>query len=619
MELKTAIVSGIVPYINHDNGELGGNFLPNANAYPGFSVAKYATQASDQINQVMFTFAQKSVGDYRAATTANITLSGLQTIDGVSLIAGDKVLVKNQTTTSQNGFYIVDEAAWEREEGYLIYNNAIAKVAEGTVSANLWAIAVTPDPYTQGTSTLSFVMRPAFNTLVEVNKSYYLRFKNFGNIPGYYANSTPLSVANVATTANITLSGLQTVDGVSLIAGDKVLVKNQTTTSQNGLYTVASGVWVKAVIGGGVIARFVGIVSSGTYAQRNVIIDYSGTVPIHVMGSIILYSTFADAVAESNPVIPVATSVTLNWVVKKYTAFPCRHYGAAELEDIVCCPPIAIATDFKPLAATVTLDPGYDVEVTMNSDGYGFTAVNRDYYLAQNWLWGERDGNEYRLTISTLSAAGRTISFFDVASMGDSYDSGVISDEDIQDPIILTNSIGSTYTVTLHTPIALPSIINLVMTGASFLGNSNVVSSVNPFIDLGTITESMTYDADTGYYFSAVKNYFNIPGRLHFHSRFFRAGSENISGFTNANAIYFNYNDYETGLFSYAVGNLKLNTSGQVYVDYSFSGALPVVYMAYSQTSTAIKQLPAGLPYSFYNKSSWLIKSANVTLSGTGP
>lgn len=617
MELKTAIDSGIVPYINHDNGELGGNFLPSANIYPGFSVAKYATQASAEINQIVFTSAQKSVGDYRAATTANITLSGLQTIDGVALVASDKVLVKNQDTTSQNGFYIVDEAAWEREEGYLIYNNAIAKVTEGTVSANLWAIAVTPDPYTQGTSTLSFVMRPAFNTLVEVNKSYYLRFKNFGNIPGYYANSTPLSVANVATTANITLSGLQTIDGVALIAGNKVLVKNQTTTSQNGLYTVASGVWVKAVIGGGIIARFVGIVSGGTYDKRNVIIDYSSATPIHVMGSIILYSTFADAVAESNPVIPVATSITLNWVVKKYTAFPCRHYGAADIEDVVCCPPIVIATDFKPLAATVTLDPGYDVEVSMNSDGYGLLAVDRDYYLAQNWLWGERDGNEYRLVISTISEAGRTISFVNVASMGDSYSCGVISDEDIQNPITLTNSTGSTYTVTLHTPIALPSVITLVMTGASFLGNSNVVSSVNPFIDLGTITESMTYDASTGYYFSAVKNYFSIPGRLHFHSRFFRAGSENISGFTNANAIYFNYNDYETGILSYTVGNLKLNTSGQVYVDYSFSGALPVAYMAYSQTSTAIKQLPAGLPYSFYNKSSWLIKSANVTLNGT--
>lgn len=50
----------------------------------------------------------------RAATTANITLSAPQTIDGISVIAGDRVLVKDQTTTSQNGVYVVAAAAWSR-------------------------------------------------------------------------------------------------------------------------------------------------------------------------------------------------------------------------------------------------------------------------------------------------------------------------------------------------------------------------------------------------------------------------------------------------------------------------------------------------------------------------
>ena len=51
---------------------------------------------------------------------------------------------------------------------------------------------------------------------------------------------------NAATTANITLSGLQTVDGVSLVAGNRVLVKNQTSTSENGIYVVAAGGWTRA-------------------------------------------------------------------------------------------------------------------------------------------------------------------------------------------------------------------------------------------------------------------------------------------------------------------------------------------------------------------------------------
>ena len=44
----------------------------------------------------------------------------------------------------------------------------------------------------------------------------------------------PKEACNVATTANITLSGLQTIDGYTTVAGDRVLVKNQTNTPDNG-------------------------------------------------------------------------------------------------------------------------------------------------------------------------------------------------------------------------------------------------------------------------------------------------------------------------------------------------------------------------------------------------
>jgi hypothetical protein len=51
---------------------------------------------------------------------------------------------------------------------------------------------------------------------------------------------------NAATTANITLSGAQTIDTVSIVAGDRVLVKDQTAQAENGIYVAASGAWSRA-------------------------------------------------------------------------------------------------------------------------------------------------------------------------------------------------------------------------------------------------------------------------------------------------------------------------------------------------------------------------------------
>jgi hypothetical protein len=78
----------------------------------------------------------------RAATTANITLSAPQTIDGVSVIAGDRVLVKNQTTTSANGIYVVAAGAWTRATDFDAWSEvpgAIVAVEEGsTLGDSVW-------------------------------------------------------------------------------------------------------------------------------------------------------------------------------------------------------------------------------------------------------------------------------------------------------------------------------------------------------------------------------------------------------------------------------------------------------------------------------------------------
>lgn len=52
--------------------------------------------------------------DVRAVAVADITLSGTQTIDGVSLVASDRVLLTGQTAPAENGIYVVAAGAWSR-------------------------------------------------------------------------------------------------------------------------------------------------------------------------------------------------------------------------------------------------------------------------------------------------------------------------------------------------------------------------------------------------------------------------------------------------------------------------------------------------------------------------
>jgi hypothetical protein len=69
----------------------------------------------------------KPIAPVKAASTANIaSLSGLLEIDGITLTNGQRVLVKNQTTVSQNGIYTASASAWtkvtaEVGKGFLVF------------------------------------------------------------------------------------------------------------------------------------------------------------------------------------------------------------------------------------------------------------------------------------------------------------------------------------------------------------------------------------------------------------------------------------------------------------------------------------------------------------------
>jgi len=89
-----------------------------------------------------------------AATTANITLSGLQTIDGVALAAGVRVLVKNQTAAKDNGIYEVAAGPWSRsvdaDTDAKVTPGLLVLVERGTVNGDSGWQLVTDAPITMG-------------------------------------------------------------------------------------------------------------------------------------------------------------------------------------------------------------------------------------------------------------------------------------------------------------------------------------------------------------------------------------------------------------------------------------------------------------------------------------
>ena len=97
----------------------------------------------------------------RAATTAAIVLSGLQTVDTVVLVAGDRVLVKDQASSAANGIYVADTGNWTRDldfdGAYDVLNGSMVFITGGgTNAATVWQ-AVATNPVTPGTTSITFV------------------------------------------------------------------------------------------------------------------------------------------------------------------------------------------------------------------------------------------------------------------------------------------------------------------------------------------------------------------------------------------------------------------------------------------------------------------------------
>lgn len=99
------------------------------------------------------------------ATTANITLSGEQTIDGVTTSAS-RVVVKDQTDATENGIYLTNSSAWTRDAdangSFDLYGGTIVYVTSGDTNADtFWKISGAPTEKTIGTDSISWLSTAA--------------------------------------------------------------------------------------------------------------------------------------------------------------------------------------------------------------------------------------------------------------------------------------------------------------------------------------------------------------------------------------------------------------------------------------------------------------------------
>ena len=122
----------------------------------------------DRINGITGDVAIKA--PVRVTAAANIALSGLQIIDGVQLVAGDRVFPRAQTVAADNGIWVAATSSWSRaldfDGAFDVVQGTLIPVYAGTVNGGATWQFRRSGAITVGSTSLSFtqVSPPSFGS-----------------------------------------------------------------------------------------------------------------------------------------------------------------------------------------------------------------------------------------------------------------------------------------------------------------------------------------------------------------------------------------------------------------------------------------------------------------------